>query len=197
MPGVSPRQILQALDVQGRVDSDMEELLVTTLTRRGELLLVLDNAEHVVEATGALVWRLLEAVPSLRVLVTSRQALELPGEAFFPLSPLEPPSVSGSVAQLSEFPAVALFLDRARAVHPDYVLSERHVAGLVALCQKLEGIPLALELAAARIHVQTPTQILESLTERPTELGSRQRALPARHRSLRAVVESSLALLSP
>lgn len=192
-----PEVVLQALDVRGGVDSDLQELLVATLNRRGELLLILDNAEHLVEAASELVWHLLEAVPHLRVLVTSRQALELPGEVQFPLAPLEPPPVSGSTAQLLEFPAVALFLDRARAVHPDYVLSERHRDGLVGLCQRLEGIPLALELAAARIHVQTPTQILESLTEHPTELGSRQRGLPARHRSLRAVVESSLSLLSP
>ncbi len=192
-----PDAILHVLDVQGRVDSDIQELLVATLTRRGELLLILDNAEHLVEAVSALTWHLLESVPAVRVLVTSRQALELPGEALFPLAPLEPPPISGSAAQLAEFPSIALFLDRARAAQPDYVLSERHAEGLVGLCQRLEGIPLALELAAARVHVQTPMQILESLTEHPTELGSRQRALPPRHRSLRAVVESSIALLSP
>ena len=148
-----PEVVLQALDVRGRVDSDLQELLVAALARRGELLLILDNAEHLVEAASELVWRLLEAVPNLRVLVTSRHALDLPGEALFPLAPLEPPPVSGTVAQLAEFPAVALFLDRARAVHPDYVLSERHAAGLVALCQKLEGIPLALELEIGRAHV--------------------------------------------
>jgi predicted ATPase len=192
-----PLAVLQALAIGAPAEADPFEVLTATLLRRGTLLLILDNAEHLTDAVSELAFRLLESVPALRLLVTSRQALELPGEALLKLAPLEPPPVSGSAAQLSEFPAVALFLDRARAVHPDYVLSERHTAGLVALCQRLEGIPLALELAAARIHVQTPTQILESLAAQPTELGSRQRALPPRHRSLRAVVESSLALLSP
>jgi predicted ATPase len=188
--------VLHALDIRGRVDTEPTDALVAALTRRGPLLLLLDNAEHLVEAVAELAWSLLEAVPTLGILVTSRQSLGLPGEALLPLTPLMPPPVSGSVSQLVEFPAIALFLDRARALQPDYVLIERHAAALVALCQRLEGIPLALELAAARIHLQTPTQILASLEERPTELRSHQRALPPRHRSLRALVESSLDLLT-
>ena len=113
------------------------------------------------------------------------------------LEPLEPPKLSTSPARLLEFPAVALFCDRARHAHPDFALTPRHTEALVTICQKLEGMPLALELAAARTRTQTPSQIAASLSESVLGLAANQRGIPERHRSLRGVIQSSVALLSP
>nr|WP_281380177.1 AAA family ATPase [Armatimonas rosea] len=196
-PGRLAEFTLQALGVQARNETDPLETLQGLLVRRGAFLLILDNAEHVLSAASALVLALLAHAPALTILVTSRQPLDIQGESVVLLEPLEPPHATTSPARLLEFPAVALFCDRARHAHPDFSLTPRHTEALVTICQRLEGMPLALELAAARTRTQTPSQIALALSESVLGLAATQRDIPERHRSLRAVIQSSVDLLSP
>nr|WP_246385334.1 AAA family ATPase [Armatimonas rosea] len=189
--------VLRALGASTQGEGDPLAALGTLLTHRGELLLILDNAEHLASEVAALTVTLLEKAPELRILATSRQPLGILGERVLTLEPLELPSAHATPERLLEFPSVALFCDRARQVRPDFVLTPRHTPALIAICQKLEGMPLALELAAARTRTQTPTQLAAALDESLLTLATTQRGLPERHRSLRAVVESSVAALDP
>lgn len=178
-------------------------------------LLLLDNAEQPLSrdpaAMAAQICRLLEAAPRLRCVVTSRRRLGVPGEQELPVVPLPVPAlptvdaavvpeVPAGPAALAELPGVRLFLDRARLARPDFQLTEANAAAVAALCARLEGIPLALELAAARAHVLTPAQMVARLA-RPLEFlvsyGGHQRALPERQRTLRSAIEWSYALLTP
>lgn len=188
--------ILQALSVAPQAEASTEAQLVHVLRQRGVLLLVLDNAEHLQDAVAALALALLTEVPHLRLIVTSRHRLNIPGEAVLLLDPLEAPGSSARPERLLEFAAVSLFADRAKNARPDFVLSERNAPAVTEICSKLDGIPLALELAAARITSQTPQQIALSLQDNLTDLKSHQHGLSARHQSLRAVMQGSLALLS-
>ena len=192
-----PEALLQALLISPQAQSDPVAQLVEALRRRDPAVLILDNAEHLLDAVAALSLRLLAEVPSLRLLVTGRRRLDLPGEAVLTLEPLEPPPHASAAARLEEFPAVALFLDRARNVRPDFTLNARQEEALVEICRRLEGVPLALELAAARVTAQTPEQIAASLAADMMGLKSRQRGLPERHRSLRAAIYGSFDLLTP
>jgi predicted ATPase/DNA-binding SARP family transcriptional activator len=180
-------------------------------------LLVLDNFEHLVGGPppgdeppgegpgGALLVRsLLERVPTLTCLVTSRQPLGISGEQEFVLLPLPTPRRSDPVERLASYASVQLFLDRARAVRADFQLTEGNAAAVAELCDRLEGLPLALELAAARAGVLTPQQMLKRLAgagpspaQRFDLLVSQRRDVSSRHRSLRAAIESSYQLLSP
>jgi predicted ATPase/DNA-binding SARP family transcriptional activator len=160
-------------------------------------LLVLDNYEHLVEEGALLVRTLLERIPTLTCLATSRQSLGLAGEQEFALLPLPTPRRSDSLEQLREHASVQLFVDRARAAHADFQLTEANAAAVGELCDRLEGLPLALELAAARAAVLTPEQMLAQLEQRFAFLVSRQRGVPARHRTLRAALDSSYQLLDP
>jgi len=191
-----PEAVLQALLISPQAHSDPLAQLIEVLQQREAVVLILDNAEHVLEAVIMLGLRLLEAAPRLRLLVTSRHRLDILGEALLPLEPLEPPPHTSAPGRLEEFPAIALFLDRARNVRPDFVLNVRQTEALVEICHRLEGMPLALELAAARVTAQTPVQIASTLAADMMELKSRQRALPERHRSLRAAIHGSFDLLT-
>ncbi|WP_309713006.1 winged helix-turn-helix domain-containing protein, partial [Armatimonas sp.] len=189
--------VLRVLGVAAPGEGDPSEALGTLLARRGPFLLLLDNAEHLEGGVAALAVRLLEQAPELRLLITSRQPLGVLGERVIALEPLELPLASATPERLLEFPAVALFCDRARHVRPDFILTPRHTEALITICQKLEGMPLALELAAARIRTQTPIQIAAALDASILTLTTNQRGLPDRHKSLRAVIQSSVDLLEP
>jgi predicted ATPase len=140
---------------------------------------------------------LLERVPSLTCLVTSRQGLALSGEREFVVHPLPTPYHVESLEQLAGCASVQLFVDRAQAVRPDFQVTVANATAVAELCRRLEGLPLALELAAARSAVLTPAQLLTQLTRRFELLVSRQRDATPRHRSLRAAIEWSYHLLSP
>ncbi|HLK59908.1 MAG TPA: tetratricopeptide repeat protein, partial [Chthonomonadaceae bacterium] len=187
--------ILQALAIK-KTHTASQELLVEALGQRPTLL-ILDNFEQIAETGASVVWELLECLPSLVCLVTTRQRLDLSGEQEFPLSPLPVPSLPGTPERLMEFPSVQLYLDRVRAVRPDFRLTSENAATVSALCAKLEGIPLATELAAAWAAVLSPAQTLERLESRFDLLAGRHRDLPTRHRTLRAAIEWSYRLLSP
>ncbi|MDQ7808075.1 BTAD domain-containing putative transcriptional regulator [Amycolatopsis sp. A133] len=161
-----------------------------------EALLVLDNCEHVVDAAARLADELLHRAPKLRVLATSREPLAITGEALCPLGPLPVPAERAAPAEAAELDSTRLFLDRAAAVRPDFVLDESTVDQVGEICRRLDGMPLALELAAARLRSMTVAQIAGRLGDRFRLLTSGSRTALPRQRTLRAVVEWSWDLLT-
>lgn len=160
------------------------------------LLLVLDNFEHLLVA-APLVSSLLAACPRLRVLATSRERLHLRWEREWPVSPLAVPDLSRAtnVSALASSPSVALFVERAREVDPTFHLDAVSAQAVAQLCVRLDGLPLAIEIAAARVKVLGPSAILEHLDRREDVLTGGPQDAPARHRTLRAAIEWSYALL--
>lgn len=161
-------------------------------------LLVLDNFEQLVEEGAQVVHALLAGAPHVRCLATSRQRLQLEGEWEVPLSPLPLPRGSDTTPErLLEYPSVQMFVDRAQAARPDFQLTPRNGKAVAELCMRLEGLPLALELAAGWARVASPEQMLVRLHARLDFLAGSRRDLPSRHRSLRAALDSSYELLPP
>lgn len=168
---------------------------VVDYLRNRAVLLLLDNCEHVAEACATLATRLLHDAPDVVLMATSRVTLNVPGESVFVVDALPvPETVVGSVEFLRSFDSVALFVERAREAQPGFSLTEENAAAVAEIARSLDGIPLAIELAAARIRVLTPTEIAERLGDRFRLL--RGRADPARHRTLRATIDWSYELLS-
>ena len=160
------------------------------------LLLVLDNCEHLIDTVADLTAQLLGACPGLRVLATTREPLSIPGETLSPIPPLPlpPPEVTG--AATAGYAAVALFTERAAAVRPGFAVDDTNGAAIGAICRRLDGMPLAIELAAARVRVLTPEQIADRLDDRFRLLTGGSRAALPRHQTLQAVVEWSWERLS-
>jgi predicted ATPase/transcriptional regulator with XRE-family HTH domain len=160
------------------------------------VLLLLDNFEQVLGAASH-VTQLLVACPRLKVLVTSREALNVRGEQQFQVPPLALPEQDRlpSLEQLSRYPAIALFEERARAVRPDFELDEENAEAVALICRRLDGLPLAIELAAARIRLFPPQQIATRLDSRLKLLTGGARDLPARQQTLRGAIEWSYNLL--
>jgi predicted ATPase len=162
----------------------------------GDLLLVLDNFEHVVDAAPE-VAQLIAGAPGLRVLATSRTPLRLGAEHLYTVPPLAVPEEGLPLDELAGNDAVAVFVARAAAIEESFRLDEENAGDVAEICRLLEGMPLAIELAAARTKLLTPAQILERLA-RPLELlTAGNRDLPLRHQTLRATVEWSFDLLEP
>jgi predicted ATPase/DNA-binding SARP family transcriptional activator len=161
--------------------------------REREALLILDNCEHVIESAAAFAHRVLGECRRLRILATSREPLGITGEALWPVVPLALPEVDGDPAEIESAPAVLLLLDRARAVRKDLVAD---AAVLARVCRALDGMPLAIELAAARLRTMSIDQLASRLDDRFRLLtGGSRTALP-RHQTLRAVVDWSWELLT-
>ncbi|GGY78902.1 LuxR family transcriptional regulator [Streptomyces olivaceoviridis] len=186
--------VLGTLDVAnpGRPGADATAALVARLCER-RALLVLDNCEHLIDACARLIDALLRAAPGLRVLATSRQPLGIAGEQVFPVEPLPVPDADQGhgVRALSDNPAVALFADRAAAVLPGFTVTESDAAAVAELVRRLDGLPFAIELAAARIRSLTPHEILERLTDRFALLTGGSRVAVDRQRTLRALIDWS------
>ncbi|MFF8279141.1 BTAD domain-containing putative transcriptional regulator [Streptomyces lateritius] len=168
----------------------------------GEAVLVLDNCEHLVEAAAHLVDELLDRLPELRILATSREALAITGEALCPLGPLEVPTGPGvgelpeaDGADAGDSAAVRLFVDRAAGVRPGFTLDGSTVGAVVEICRRLDGMPLALELAAAKLRSMSVDQIARRLDDRFRLLTSGSRTALPRQRTLLALVEWSWDLL--
>lgn len=162
-----------------------------------EILLLLDNFEQVI-AAGPFVVDLLGACPGLHVLVTSREALHVRGEHVVPVPPLALPGAGQralSVEQTARYEAVSLFYERARAVRPGFELTEENIAAVVEICLRLDGLPLAIELAAARLRLFSPQALLERLRNRLDLLRGGARDLPARQQTLRNTIGWSYDLL--
>jgi len=168
--------------------------VIEALSRQRSLLL-LDNFEHLL-TDGVMVLRtLLDRTPALTCLVTSRQILGVQGEAEFVVGGLPTPRGGAAPEELLRFPSVQLFVDRAQMAQPDFQITGRNAADVAQVCDRLEGIPLALELAAARAQVLTPARMLAQLEDRFSFLVSRKRDAIGRHRTLRAAVDWSYQLL--
>jgi predicted ATPase len=164
----------------------------------GRRLLVLDNFEQVLEAAPAIA-ALLATAPDLQVLVTSREVLHVYGEYEFPVPPLAVPDLRQNppLDSLCAYDAVVLFVQRAQAVKPDFVLTDGNAAAVAALCVHLDGLPLAIELAAARTKLLSPAAMLARLEHRLPLLTGGPRDLPARQQTLRGAIDWSYDLLDP
>ncbi len=160
----------------------------------GGWLLILDNLEQVASAAGEL-GELLARCPGVTILATSRTVLGLAAEREFPVPPLQLPAEAARVEELASSPAVALFVDRARAVRPAFALTEGIAGAVAQICRRLEGLPLAIELAAARTRLLDPAALLTRLVASLDTLGTGAVDLPERQRTLRATVEWSVGLL--
>ncbi|MFF0293421.1 BTAD domain-containing putative transcriptional regulator [Kitasatospora sp. NPDC004614] len=180
----------------GEQPGDPLERIVRALDGR-DVLLVLDNCEHLIADAAHLAHRLLAAAPRLTVLATSREPLGVPGETLWPVPPLAVPEPGSTPEQALAHPAVALFAERAAAARPGFALDQDTVEPVVRICRELDGLPLALELAAARLRALTPDRIAARLHDRLRLLDRGPRTAPDRHRTLRAVIDWSWDLLDP
>src|SRR5438094_150984 len=163
----------------------------------GRVLLLLDNFEHVIDAAGDIA-SLLAACPTLKVMATSRVVLNLSGEHEFAVPPLALPDIRDAAdpVSLSTCPSVALFVERATATRSDFALTPDNARAIAEICARLDGLPLALELAAARVRVMPPSAMLARLRSRLRLLTGGARDLPARQQTLRAAIDWSYDLLS-
>lgn len=194
-PALVPGAIARALGVR---DAGGPAPLRTVAAAIGErrLLLLLDNFEQVAGAAPA-VAELLLACPHLKALVTSRVPLHVRGEQEYRVPPLEPPPAAAELATLLGSPAVQLFVARAQAALPEFALAPDNAAAVAAICRRLDGLPLAIELAAARLKLFSPAALLERLESGPGVLAGGARDLPARQRTMRDAIAWSHDLLDP
>jgi predicted ATPase/class 3 adenylate cyclase len=176
-------------------ESDALEVLKTRL-RDSRMLLVLDNFEQVTAAAVSLS-DLLQHAPGIKVLVTSRETLRIRAEKVFPVPPLSLAHPEDAASVIAESEAVALFTDRARAVRPDFAVTDDNASTIAEICLRLDGLPLAIELAAARLNVFSPSDLLGRLRERLDVLGAGGRDLPDRQRTLWGAIGWSYELLDP
>jgi predicted ATPase len=192
LPTVARALGLSETGTEGALDERLLEYL-----RPREVLLVLDNTEHLLATTAPLAAQALSLAPRLKLLVTSREPLRVREEQLVPLQPLalpEPTQVP-DLAHLSAVPSVALFVERAREANPAFALTADNAATIVELCQRLDGLPLALELAAARLALLTPSALLQRLEHRLPLLSRGARDLPQRQQTLRTTIAWSYDLL--
>jgi predicted ATPase/DNA-binding CsgD family transcriptional regulator len=189
--------LLAALDLRDQAATKPLPILVAHLQDK-RLLLVVDNCEHLLEAAARVVTELLRAAPNLRVIATSREPLQVAGEQVIPLSPLELPRGDGTepLGQLQQNEAVALFSERAAAASGAFELTSSNQAAVVALCRRLDGLPLAIELAAVRTRMLSAEQILDRLGDRFALLTGGARAALPRHQTLRLAIDWSFELLT-
>jgi predicted ATPase/DNA-binding winged helix-turn-helix (wHTH) protein len=170
--------------------------IAATLANR-KMLLVLDNCEHVVDAAADLAAMILDRCPQVTILTTSREPLAVPGEVRLPVDPLPVPPVEAEQSRLGDYAAMQLLLERGRAVRPDLATDGADGDALAEICRRLDGSPLALELAAARFSLLTPRQVADRLDDRFRLLTNGARTALPRQQTLRAVVDWSWDLLDP
>lgn len=198
-PGLVPQTLAQATGLTLLAGQPAADQFIQWAQSKN-LLIVLDNCEHLAAACADLVQPLLSQTHQLHILATSRQPLGLSGEAVYPLSglPYPPESRTSSASQpgISEFPAVQLFLNRAQAILPGFMLTPENEAAVAEICRRLDGLPLALELASARLRILTPQQIRDHLNDRFSLLVSPQHNPQDHHQTLSAAIDWSYDLLS-
>ena len=196
-PGLLAQAVAGALHIKEQSGQNLLQTLIEGLSDK-RLLLVLDNCEHLQEACSGLATRLLRSCPYVKLLATSRSALNVGGENLYRVPALSLPEAGRqmSVGELNEFEAVKLFVDRAALTNPMFVLTEGNAAAVATICRRLDGLPLALELAAARVRAMSVDQIASRLGDRFKLLtGGNRGALP-HQQTLRALMDWSYALLS-
>ena len=188
------RAVADAMGASGAVGSD-DGALVHYLGQR-QALLVLDNCEHVVDGAAAVLEAIVAGAPQVHTIATSRELLEVPGEVVRWVTPLSVPDERDPVEDVLDAPAVRLFETRAKAVRPEFSLDDASAADVVEICRRLDGVPLAVELAAARVSSMSPHDIRQHLGERFRLLAGGRRAQD-RHRTLLAALGWSYDLLEP
>lgn len=185
--GDVPQAVLNALGLREHAPSAGEPLdRLTAALRTRTALLVLDNCEHLIEAAAATVDRLLGACPGLRVLATSREPLGLTGEALWPVRPLALPPRDADPVRAMSYASVRLLNDRAAAARSGFTVSEETASAVTRICRALDGMPLAIELAAARLRTMSPEQLASRLDDRFRVLTGGSRGAPRQHQTLRA-----------
>jgi predicted ATPase/DNA-binding CsgD family transcriptional regulator len=194
-PFLVGQAVAAALDIRDQSVRDIESVLLRYLSDK-RMLLILDNCEHVLDGCSRLVTGLLSAAPKLRILATSRESLSIFGEHTWPVPPLTFPVDAADGLPAHRHEALVLFADRAAAVAPGFVVDGDNEATVARLCQRLDGVPLAIELAAVRMRMLSVEQILARLEDRFRLLTDGHHDGPGRHRSLRAAVEWSFDLCS-
>ncbi|HXY92986.1 MAG TPA: adenylate/guanylate cyclase domain-containing protein [Acidimicrobiia bacterium] len=178
-----------------RPGASMEDSIIEFLASR-RVLLVLDNCEHLLDAAGRLAERLLQSCPDVRILATSREGLAVEGERVRPLRSLASPDTDSSSESVLTYAAPLLFAERAEAARPGFLIDAGSAATVVEICRRLDGIPLAIELAAARVAAMTPAEIAGHLDERFRLLTGGRRTAVERHQTLRATMDWSYSLLA-
>ena len=191
-------QIASAIAAALQIPEDPQQPLIETLTAQlqsKQTLMVIDNCEHLLASCAALIAPLLQSSARLRILATSREALAVPGEVIIPVPPLAVPPERTDLAVLGEFSAVSLFMDRALAVRPSFSITPANTAAVIEIVTRLDGIPLALELAAARVKLLSAEQIADRLSDRFRLLSGGGRTVLPRQQTLRAAIDWSYDLL--
>ena len=196
--GLVEQEIAVVLGLREEGEKTLRQTLIDAL-RPKSLLLILDNCEHLIDACAHLAETLLRACPNLRLLTTSREALAIDGEALLPLSSLSMPDnpEQAETEALAQCEAVRLFIDRATTALPTFRFSAGNAQAIAQVCARLDGLPLALELAAARVKVLTPQQIAGRLDDRFRLLSGGSRTALPRQQTLRALIDWSYDLLAP
>jgi predicted ATPase/DNA-binding CsgD family transcriptional regulator len=196
-PALVDNAVLAALDLRDQAATDPLALLLSYL-RDKELLLVVDNCEHLLAAAGLFVTEVIRAAPGVRVIATSREPLSVSGEHVLPVPPLDLPTANTSdpLARLGQNEAVMLFVERAAAASGKFELTASNQLAVVELCRRLDGLPLAIELAAVRTRVLSAEQILDRLADRFALLTGGSRAALPRQQTLQTTVEWSHELLA-
>ena len=198
-PVTDPAQLVQAVAQALRITlpaaGPPQDQLVSVLGSQ-TLLLVLDNCEHLVDAAGSLAQAIVERATGVRLLATSQELLNIPDEKLFKLSPLAVPAAGGGEADIEQFGAVRLFTERAQAVDPRFKLSAANAEAVVDICRRLDGLPLAIELAAARVRMLGVQGLRDKLGERFRVLTGGARTSMRRHQTLHAAIDWSHALLA-
>lgn len=194
-----PQTIAGALGLREVPGHDVADTLMQHLNPQS-VLIVLDNCEHLIDASAQWVESALRGARGLKVLATSRETLGIPGEVVFVVPPLAAPDIgadprAASPSDLEAYEAVQLFVDRARLVQPDFAIDQENAQAIGQICARLDGIPHAIELAAARIAVLSPDQVAERLDDCFQLLGVGSRTASPRHQTLRAVIDWSHDLL--
>ena len=196
-PDLIVSRMAALLSIDGEAGRDLLDTLADALGAR-QVLVLLDNCEHLVDACATLCQRLLTSCPGVRIVATSQEPLRIPQEAVWQVAPLAvpPPGHRPAANELGGYEAVALFADRAAAARPGFAVTERNATAVASICRDLDGVPLAIELAAARVTVLSAEQIAARLADRFTLLGPGDRTAPPRQRTLRATIDWSHGLLS-
>jgi predicted ATPase/class 3 adenylate cyclase len=186
--------VAASLGVNPSAGTTLEEGVIAFLRHR-ELLVILDNCEHLIDAAGRLTESIASSCPGVRVLATSREGLAVEGERLMPLRSLPTPGVSANVADVVASDAARLFAERADAARPGFAIEMSNVKSVAEICRRLDGMPLAIELAAARVGSIRPVDIAALLDERFRLLTGGRRTAVERHQTLRATVDWSYSLL--
>jgi predicted ATPase/transcriptional regulator with XRE-family HTH domain len=190
--------VAQALGYVGAQTNSIEKQLKEGIGEK-QMLLVLDNCEHLIEDVAALGSSLLSICPRLKILATSRESLRIPGEWLYPVPALDVPDLDRpgvDTDAVLNFPALTLFAERARAVRPNFAIEADNVKAIAAICKQLDGLPLAIELVAARMRLITPQALSERLQHDFLSFADEMRGVPTRQKSLNSAIDWSYELLS-